>query len=555
MEAQNAYSSMRTVVETFDFVMHDFNQVGKDLFAKNPKMHAVLLFRRDNSGQYIKMGELVKEEGPAQNFMANVSLLTKLRNQAVENTVFISENDAASGNINAAFRLGERNDPNHMVVMGLYQADDLLGAFQSMGLYSSFVLTRSGQISIGAMDVVETDLEHLNHVLKTSIAAKEGTAETRLSDGNTYLISYANVGLGELLVISKVDKKKALKAVEVLVMKSLLFFAALIASTLIISVIVSNRLTATLRELFEATQKIAHGDFDVQVHARSQDEVGGLANSFNWMAAEVSRLMSETAEKARMESELSTVRTVQETLFPPASSQFGPIRIKGHFEPASECGGDWWSYSRVGNRIFLWIGDATGHGAPAALITSAARSAAAVIESLPDVTPAKAMTILNRAIHQTSKGQIMMTFFIACIDLDNNSFHYASASHDPPFLMRKSGEKLVKKDLVPLNDVNGPRLGDQNDFQYEDMAMEFAPGDLLFLYTDGILDIQNKDGKKWGERAFLKSLIESANSSEDIDNKLEHLRGQIESYRQGSSLIDDVTMVMCEFEKVAEAAA
>jgi sigma-B regulation protein RsbU (phosphoserine phosphatase) len=185
------------------------------------------------------------------------------------------------------------------------------------------------------------------------------------------------------------------------------------------------------------------------------------------------------------------------------------------------------------------------------LITSAARSAAAVIEGLPDVTPAKALTILNRAIHQTSKGQIMMTFFIACIDLDKSLFTYASASHDPPYLMRKSGEKLSKKDLVPLNDVNGPRLGDQKDFQYDETSLEFEPGDLVFLYTDGIVDIQDPAGKKWGERAFLKSLIDSSNDGADIEAKLGGLRGRAEAFRSGSSLIDDVTMVMCEYEKRA----
>jgi sigma-B regulation protein RsbU (phosphoserine phosphatase) len=297
------------------------------------------------------MGQLVKDEAPAQGFLANTALVDFLREQAVENTVFVGENEKAPGAVSAAFRLGEKDEANHMVVEGLYQADDLLNAFQTTGLYSSFVITRSGRIAIGAMDVVGTDLGLLHGVLKST--AKEGTAETKLSDGQTYLISYASVGLGDLLVISKVDKSRALKAVQVLVMKSLLFFVALLASTLLISVFVANRLTSTLRDLFEATRKIAQGDFNVKVTLRSKDEVGGLAASFNWMAAEVARLMSETAEKARMEGELSTVRTVQETLFPPAQSQFGPIRIAGHFEPASECGGDWWNYSRIGNKIFL----------------------------------------------------------------------------------------------------------------------------------------------------------------------------------------------------------
>jgi sigma-B regulation protein RsbU (phosphoserine phosphatase) len=161
------------------------------------------------------------------------------------------------------------------------------------------------------------------------------------------------------------------------------------------------------------------------------------------------------------------------------------------------------------------------------------------------------MTILNRAIHQTSKGSIMMTFFVASIDLDNNTFTYASASHDPPYLMRCTGEKLGRKDLMPLNEVNGPRLGDRKDFEYEETTLEFNPGDLIFFYTDGILDIENPEGKKWGERAFLKSLIDSANNGANVDSKIEAIRGQLNQFRSGSALIDDVTMVMCEYEKAA----
>ncbi len=400
---------------------------------------------------------------------------------------------------------------------GLIKAEDFIGAFEGAGLYASFVVNRTGSIAVGAMEVATNDIGLLKSVLSSK--ASEGTAEIKLSDGLTYLVSFANVGMGDLLVISKVDKSKALKAVEVLIAKSLLFFVSLLSVTLLISVFASNKLTSSLRELFEATNLVAKGDFSVRVVPRSNDEVGGLAESFNWMIGEVARHMESTAEKVRMEGELATVRTVQETLFPAAQSQFGPLAIRGHFEPASECGGDWWSYSRIGNRIFIYVGDATGHGAPAALITSAATSAAAVIETLPEVTPGRALTILNKAIHQTSKGSIMMTFFVCSIDLDKNLFTYASASHDPPYLLRKTGEKLGRKDLVPLNEVNGPRLGDKKDFTYEETTIDFQPGDQLFFYTDGILDIQDADGKKWGERNFLKTLLESANKATTVDVK------------------------------------
>lgn len=551
METQGIYTAVRSLVDNFDFTTMQFNAVAKSLIDANPRAYAVILFRRTPEGSYANLGQMltVGNEGQAKSFAENEAFVQDLRARAIETSAFMEEYSAVPGTIAVAYRLGEKSEPNHLVAVALYQAQDLLTAFESTGFYTSFVTSRDGKVKVGSMSVVQTDLDLLKGVLGNS--KTDGTAEITLSDGVRYLISYSNIGLGDLLVISKVDKMKALKAVEVLVAKSILFFIALLASTLLISVFASNQLTSTLRELFDATEKVSQGDFNIDVKVRSTDEVGGLALGFKKMAAEVARLMTETAEKARMESELSTVRTVQETLFPAPHVQFGPIEISGHFEPASECGGDWWNYSRVDNKIILWIGDATGHGAPAALITSAARSAAAVIESLPNVTPSSAMTILNRAIHQTSKGQIMMTFFIAVIDMDLKTFSYACASHDPPYLLRRTGDKMTRKDLFPLNAVNGPRLGDQKDFRYEDTTIPFNPGDLLFFYTDGVLDVQDLAGKKWGERQFLKSIVDSANSTGDLDSKLGMVRKEISDFREGSSLIDDVTMVMCEFGKRA----
>lgn len=120
--------------------------------------------------------------------------------------------------------------------------------------------------------------------------------------------------------------------------------------------------------------------------------------------------MSETAEKARMESELQTAKTVQETLFPAFQNTFENLQIAGHYEPASECGGDWWYYYKTNNKIILCIGDATGHGAPAALITSAARSAASVTENL-NLEAHQIMHYLNKAIYDVSRGRVMMDFF------------------------------------------------------------------------------------------------------------------------------------------------
>jgi phosphoserine phosphatase RsbU/P len=300
-----------------------------------------------------------------------------------------------------------------------------------------------------------------------------------------------------------------------------------------------------LTQLLDATKSISQGKFDIKVPVTSRDEVGSLALSFNKMAAEVSRLLSETAESSRMQSELKTAQTVQETLFPATSAEIGDLAITGFYEPASECGGDWWHYNWVDGKVFLWIGDATGHGAPAALITSAAKSASTVIENLK-VDPAEALNLLNRSIYDVSRGRIMMTFFLACFDPKTRTLTYANASHESPFLIRKTDKELKKKDLVPLNEVNNPRLGQSRETQYEQTSVQLEVGDRILFYTDGIPDIQNVKLETWGEREFLKSVIKSNQNFPPVNQAVASLTETFQAYRTTASLIDDITFFMAE---------
>lgn len=366
-------------------------------------------------------------------------------------------------------------------------------------------------------------------------------AETVMDSRKTeWLVSYSRAGFGDLMVVSTVEKQKALGAVEILIRKSLIFFGILIAVTAIISLLASSSLTGALTSLFQATKKVSEGDFNIRVKVTSSDEVGTLAENFNLMAAEVSRLLDETAQKARMESELQTAKTVQETLFPETEAKLGPLSIAGFYEPASECGGDWWHYCQVGTKIFLWIGDATGHGAPAALITSAAKSASTIIERL-NITPAQALELLNRSIYDVSKGRIMMTFFLASYDPATRELTYANASHEAPYLIKKAEGPLKKKDLVPLNEVNNPRLGQDRDTKYKQTTVFLDPEDMVFFYTDGIPDIQNQEKASWGEREFIKAVVAANKDYPTASESVARLAQMMQDHRQGGVLVDDVT--------------
>lgn len=435
------------------------------------------------------------------------------------------------------------NENQNTVFMMIARLSEVAEMFKAQSSQRLFLASQDGTVLFGPEGTVGTQLQTsfpLRFLDNKDNKVAQGAETVKDSSGTDWLVSYSRAGFGDLLVISTVEKKKALGAVEILIRKSLIFFGILLAATAIISLLASSTITSALTSLFQATKKVSEGDFNIRVDVKSSDEVGALADNFNLMAAEVSRLLDETAQKARMESELQTAKTVQETLFPETEAKMGPLSISGFYEPASECGGDWWHYCQVGKKIFLWIGDATGHGAPAALITSAAKSASTIIERL-NITPAQALELLNRSIYDVSKGRIMMTFFLASFDPETSELTYANASHEAPFLIKKGGSALKKKDLIPLNEVNNPRLGQNRETKYKQTTVTLEPEDMVFFYTDGIPDIQNGAKMSWGEREFIKALVNANKDYPTANESVARLAQMMQDHRQGQALIDDVT--------------
>ncbi len=546
MEMDNVVNQVKPLLEFYDYSQHRFADAAKDVFKKQEKIESLTIYQPNASGELNVIGTLGADASSTIDPVVDTTA-----KQALEFGLSLHPT-IAKDKLYFAQRIGEAQAADRVVYVAVYHSQDLLHAFEEGQHYASFLLSPQGEIVLGPSNLDLFARVSPKKVFSMVLGSKslEGTGEVMPIEKRKYLVSYSKLPVGDLVVASMVDKNQALQAVTVLVAKSILFFIALLASTVIISLLASVQLTSTIRQLFEATQKVAQGSFDIDVKPHSDDEVGGLAKSFNLMAKEVSRLMSETAEKARMANELATVRTVQETLFPESSHEFGNFEVVGYFEPASECGGDWWNYSMVGDKLFCWIGDATGHGAPAALITGAARSAAAIIETMPDMTPARAMTVMNRAIGETSKGKIIMTFFICMIDLKTGKMTYSSASHDPPFLLRPPEDgKITRKTFVPLVEKSGPRLGDLATAVYEDVEVQMEPGDMLLMYTDGIIDLKNPAGETWGERNFLNNVAKSIQTEETTTLQMDHLKTAVQSYRNNAQLLDDITLVMCQFRR------
>lgn len=537
----------------FDVGRFDFHPYSRSIFSGEGLFSGFLAYRFLDK-QYVPAASLWNDPDKAEAEKRLHTVDGRLIQHALESNVALTEWPDQPGRWILALKFEIQGQERPLIVFAIVKQGHFFESFTSRQVQDNYLLGADFTPVVSPQDpsfrLELSDLKDAFRSASENMAASEGVKEVHLASGETLLVSLSQVGLGGLKVGSVVTKSAAFGGIRRLMLKSIYFLFILISLTVVIAVLGSNQLTSALKRLLDATRKVALGDFDVAVVMDSKDEVGQLAQGFNTMTSEIKRLLSETAEKTRMESELKTAQLVQSTLFPPAEFHSEQVSVKGFYAPASECGGDWWHYNRVGNRFYFWIGDATGHGVPAALVTSAARSAAEILEQFPNLSLPQVMALLNKAIFSASHGQVNMTFFVGCLDQDTHEFTYCNASHDPPYHV-PSTDNLKRKDFIPLMDNNGPRLGEASDSSYESSTVTLQPGDKVVFYTDGVVELVNTQGESWGERKFLQCLVDSLNAKDDIQTAMDDLHQGMENFREGAPFKDDVTYFMVKLEKAA----
>ena len=215
--------------------------------------------------------------------------------------------------------------------------------------------------------------------------------------------------------------------------------AIIVAAGIVLGAWEGLRITRPIQALSTQAGRIAGGDFDHRVSVRSRDEIGQLAQSFNFMAERLGLLMRATAEKASMDREMALARDVQRAMIPPEEViPHGPLRVLGFCESASVCGGDFWTLRKLpGDRLLVVVGDVTGHGMSSAMVAAAARGAVEALTVAGDrtLTPEEVLSAMDRAVRSVAHNQLLMTAFAALIDARHGTMDFANAGHNFPYVV------------------------------------------------------------------------------------------------------------------------
>lgn len=420
-----------------------------------------------------------------------------------------------------------------------FPQNDLNKYLPSDSSIKSYVTNMSSEL----LATNNTDLELIKDVPTTLAQDQVDILKEMTIKNSEYIVAINSFPDLPLKIVSLIDKKVALAPLQILLKKSLFFFIFVMGLTGLFSLMIGISLTQKLVLLTDQTKQIAEGNLEVISEVKSNDEIGQLSKSIAIMASSLKNYIHELVSKSRMEAELQTARAVQETLFPTTENDLGPVHLTGYFESASETGGDWWFIWKTADAAFFLIADATGHGAPAALITSAARSCIAIMERTKESDLLTIAKSLDHVIRESSRGKILMTAFICKIDIQTLKIEYVNCSHEPCLMFREGSEELDA-----LFEPISPRLGDSSGIEFSSGSVTLSPGDHLILYTDGFSEVENKEGQRLSERRIHKMMLDIFLTEPHAYTAIQKLSQRIKDFMQ-QPLNDDMTMVHLKVAK------
>ena len=386
-------------------------------------------------------------------------------------------------------------------------------------------------------DLVDTE------VIPRATSGKRTQAFSILSSQGDVLIGQVEVQ-GELLQRSQQDRvmqseAEAQSRTRSAILILLLVVIGALALGTFLAWVLPRRLAVNISKLVEVTRAIGRGDFDQDVQIRSGDEVEELATRFGEMQAGLKRLQ----QLALQDRELEIAASIQQNLLQRTLPATPGVRILPLQRQANLVGGDWYDVEVADDKLTLVIGDASGKGIGAALMSTVALSFLRAERALGS-DMRRIVERTNEALLDATDPGSFTTLIYTTLDLNNGEARWLNMGHPAPFLLRANrGNSGVPRGAY----VEGPRnraLGWFQEPGYAEAVTILEPGDCLLFFTDGWLEGKATNGEVFGEQRFAEAVMRLAPvGASEIGERLVE---EVEQFAAGK-LDDDLTMLVIEY--------
>jgi serine phosphatase RsbU (regulator of sigma subunit) len=305
-----------------------------------------------------------------------------------------------------------------------------------------------------------------------------------------------------------------------------------------------NRLQGTYQEMEQKNDQLVRSQNELR---RQEEEVRQLNKDLEKRVAErteqlkiaMAKQQEEAQERERIEQELRVARLIQQTLLPKALPTLPGYDVAAFYRPAREVGGDFYDFLELEDgRLGLVVGDATGHGVPAALMMANTQSVLRAVAQRGGFEPGRVLAEVNEVLLPYIPPSMFVTCFYGVLDPESGRFRYANAGHSLPCCSKRHDDRAATtSDLI----ARGMPLGLMPGMGYEENETLLASGEGVLFYTDGLIEAHNPQGEMFGTprlRGLLRDGLESGRAlSATLMEELERFTG--EEWEQE----DDITLL------------
>jgi phosphoserine phosphatase RsbU/P len=253
---------------------------------------------------------------------------------------------------------------------------------------------------------------------------------------------------------------------------------------------------------------------------------------------ENARLLEEERAKQKLEEELRVAREIQQSLLPRELPRTGWFRAAGSSTASRDVGGDYFDAAHIRDDCWVvMVADVCGKGVSSALLACLIQGAFLRVAEKPEQIE-EMLSSMNRFLLARTEGEKYATIFY-CVFQASGKLLWANAAHCAPVVLHADGSM---EQLEP----SGMPVGMLDFASYEVSETQLQPGDKVVLYSDGVTDARNTEGKFFGDKRTLASL--ERNAGADCQGLHDAIRNEVRSFSAGAEQSDDITVLVVEYQ-------
>lgn len=278
-----------------------------------------------------------------------------------------------------------------------------------------------------------------------------------------------------------------------------------------------------------------------RIYTKRMDEIGIIAHFFNEVTKSFEKVSMDIREGKRMLSELEIASQLQKDILPPESPDVTGLLVVAKTRPAVELGGDSFDFITRGDNTFIYVGDVTGHGVPAALVMTMVNT---LIHTFVEVYD-NAYDVLvntNKQLKNRIKSTMFMTLLMLRWNRMSQQMTFVGAGHEHLVVYRASNSKceIIQSGGIALGMVP------DNSQLIKEKDITLNEGDVIILYSDGLTEGRNMAGEMYTLDRLIEA-IERFAPQYDPDGIVHHVALDYSRFCENHIQEDDVTLIAVQY--------